>query len=973
MLPPVVGPLATHPSAGVGAPMSYAPQWPTNVTPHGISPNQVSPQGEILQNSATISHNGVLYGAYNPNSLRQHASQLHIPMVGGQNVNQASPSPSGTGFCPAPLPSGYSLLNPALLTAFAAQPSATSTRPPNFYIQQGSAQPGAVRGALLSSHAFQLAHPGSHNISPGPVCIGQQPTLHNPFQYIPTPNGLQLAAFSASITSPPGITNPSMCSFAHPSPMQHGSQQQPNSLGPVQFRSYDSLKHFGALPHPQNQKRNKSMTTSKTNLYISGLSESDTDETVRALVEDVVCPKSCKAMLLNGRCKGSGFIDCVSEEDAIKALNHLSELARNGGRKLNVKYALENEKDLLNVYVKNLPRTGFTKETLENLFRPYGQVTSVKLLETDGNYTGIGFVRFASAEQAQRAVESMNEARCVLADSPGGGKPISCKLADKVDSKRRAVNAAAAMAAAAAAAAASVTGGGGGGGSHPASASGRDGRQQSFSASAVVSCSNDAPHQAVLPNATHLLQTPQQHQQPGLANLIFQPGVLTDGTVVSIPPICPPSTYHQTAPAPGYRQPTTSTVAAATACDVTATLGGMDYTSPTTSTCTATSLSGRGALLEAPLNSSLTQSPDVQGLTLVPPASSSPSAHVPGVESRLQSTTQSQQYMTGSQPQRLTAVTSSPQTAYAYPYHLQYPMATQQLSPAQPLVPLTQSATSAYSASPASSPRDLRQTQINLVSEFQALSLRTGQSAAVTFPSSTASGEFVDCARSGEVTRPSGDSKSVYPVVFRPEMSLDPYAVEPVMYAATAAPKPPYQQPSQQPEAPQPSVEGNPFSATTARVPVTGDGLSELAVNVDGVQQQQQVAITEDHEKPPESKDIDAPKAVSMMEAETATSPPRRRNQTSPQQAHQRLAPRRSAKEVDHHQQSTRKSSVHHSYQRHTPSKSSSALSVAATPSTPPLTPGQEDSVCADGATPSQESGHSSICANGTSTVAFSA
>nr|VZI27884.1 unnamed protein product [Spirometra erinaceieuropaei] len=962
MLPPVVGPLATHPTAGVGAPMSYAPQWPTNVTPHGISPNQVSPQGEILQNSAGIGHNGVLYSAFNPNTLRQHASHLHIPMVGGQTVNQASPSPSGTGFCPAPLPSGYSLLNPALLTAFAAQPSATPSRPPNFYIQQGSTQPGAVRGALLSSHAFQLAHPGSHNISPGPVCIGQQPTLHNPFQYIPTPNGLQLAAFSAGITSPPGITNPSMCSFAHPSPMQHGSQQQPNSLGPVQFRSYDSLKHFGALPHPQNQKRNKSMTTSKTNLYISGLSESDTDETVRALVEDVVCPKSCKAMLLNGRCKGSGFIDCVSEEDAIKALNHLSELARSGGRKLNVKYALENEKDLLNVYVKNLPRTGFTKETLENLFRPYGQVTSVKLLETDGNYTGIGFVRFASAEQAQRAVESMNEARCVLSDSPGGGKPISCKLADKVDSKRRAVNAAAAMAAAAAAAA-SVAGGGS---SHSASVGGRDGRQQSFPSSAVVSGCNDAPHQTVLSNATHLLQTPQQQQQPGLANLIFQPGVLTDGTLVSIPPVCPPA-YHQVVPTQGYRQSTatTNTVAAATAGDVTATMGSVGYTSPTTSTCTASSLSSRGALLEAPPAASLAQSADVQGLTVIPPASSSPSAQVPGVELRFQPTTQQQQYMTGSQPQRLAAVTNSPQAAYAYPsqyHHLQYPMTTQQLSPAQPLVPATQSATSAYAIPPATSPREQQQAPINLVSDFQALSLQAGPPAAVAFPSATVTGDFADCSRSGDATRFSGDTGAAYPVVFRAEVPLDPYTVEPVMYAAVA-PQALYQQPSQQPEPLQPSVEENSTSLATAGVPVTGDGLSEPAVKVDTAQQQ--AATTEGQEKPPEPKDDDSPKSMPLKEAGTTTTPPRRHNQTPPQHSQQRPAPRRSLKEADH------QSSVHHSHQRNMPPKPNTTPSTASTSVTPPS---NEDSVSAAGGTASQESGHStSICANDASTVAFSA
>ena len=46
------------------------------------------------------------------------------------------------------------------------------------------------------------------------------------------------------------------------------------------------------------------MTTSKTNLYITGLSETDTDETVRALVENVVQPKSCKAMIQHGKCKG---------------------------------------------------------------------------------------------------------------------------------------------------------------------------------------------------------------------------------------------------------------------------------------------------------------------------------------------------------------------------------------------------------------------------------------------------------------------------------------------------------------------------------------------------------------------------------------------------------------------------------------------------------------------------------------------
>lgn len=49
----------------------------------------------------------------------------------------------------------------------------------------------------------------------------------------------------------------------------------------------------------------------------------------------------------------------------------------------------ENEKDDLNVYVRNLPRRGtFTNSDLEELFKEYGQVVSVKLLQSDNQYTG---------------------------------------------------------------------------------------------------------------------------------------------------------------------------------------------------------------------------------------------------------------------------------------------------------------------------------------------------------------------------------------------------------------------------------------------------------------------------------------------------------------------------------------------------------------------------------------------------------
>ncbi|KAM7533872.1 hypothetical protein Aperf_G00000113211 [Anoplocephala perfoliata] len=409
--------------------MSYPSQWPNNsMIPAGTN---LSAQGETIQNTAIFS----------PFPTNTPIRQPPIHM----QISQAHPGQNAAGFCPAP--PAYSIVYSPLVAAFAAQSNAAvqSGQGPRFCIPQPSpgtnaAAAAAFRGAALLSAptALQAAAAPPQQAQTAPA--QQLP----PLSYFPAINGLPLApAFPGTAAAP------SFPPHGASIPQQHGGP----SLS-TQFRAYDSLKHFGALPQTTSHKKNRSMTMSKTNLYITGLSESDTDETVRALVEDIVHPKSCKAMLLNGKCKGSGFIDCVTAEDAVKALNHLTEMSRNGGRQLIVKYALENEKDSYNIYVRNLPKTNFSKEALMSLFTPYGQVTSVKLLETEGVYTGIGFVRFASAEQAQHAVESVNEKRYILcgegdsANGNGAMKPVTCKLADKADPKRRAAAAAAAAVAA---------------------------------------------------------------------------------------------------------------------------------------------------------------------------------------------------------------------------------------------------------------------------------------------------------------------------------------------------------------------------------------------------------------------------------------------------------------------------------------------------------------------------------------------
>lgn len=229
-----------------------------------------------------------------------------------------------------------------------------------------------------------------------------------------------------------GLSHLQQCTHLH-SQSQGGLVATPEAC----VQKFDPVRHFGTLPLDQNR-RSKPMITSRTNLYISGLNESDTDETVRCLVKDVVQPKSCKAMVSNGTCKGYGFIDCSTEEDAEKAKNHIIEYAKASGRKLLVKFAHENEKDMYNVYVRHLP-LDFTKEKLEELFCKFGQITSVKLLENEDRLTGIGFVRFALAEQADRAIEQMNAEKLVLGDNTA---PVMCKLADKANTRRRAITSA---------------------------------------------------------------------------------------------------------------------------------------------------------------------------------------------------------------------------------------------------------------------------------------------------------------------------------------------------------------------------------------------------------------------------------------------------------------------------------------------------------------------------------------------------
>eukprot|EP00049_Salpingoeca_infusionum_P017193 m.352084 g.352084 ORF g.352084 m.352084 type:complete len:588 (+) comp16433_c0_seq1:279-2042(+) len=64
-----------------------------------------------------------------------------------------------------------------------------------------------------------------------------------------------------------------------------------------------------------------------------------------------------------------------------------------------------------NVYVKNLPLS-MDDEKLKEMFAKYGTITSAKVArDAKGGAKGFGFVNFASAEEATKAITSMNDTR----------------------------------------------------------------------------------------------------------------------------------------------------------------------------------------------------------------------------------------------------------------------------------------------------------------------------------------------------------------------------------------------------------------------------------------------------------------------------------------------------------------------------------------------------------------------------------
>uniref|UniRef100_A0AC35TPR1 RRM domain-containing protein n=1 Tax=Rhabditophanes sp. KR3021 TaxID=114890 RepID=A0AC35TPR1_9BILA len=167
---------------------------------------------------------------------------------------------------------------------------------------------------------------------------------------------------------------------------------------------------------------------SETNLYLRGLPEDTTDDTLRKLCEAFGKIVSTKAIMEKGnnQCRGYGFVDFenpAEAKDAVKLLNDQNIQAQMA--KISPSFAA-NQPDPTNLYIANLP-LDFSEDMLKTLCESEGAlVVSTRVLrKEDGGSRCVGFARLDTRERCEQIIEKYNGKMLDNAQNP-----LLVKLAD---------------------------------------------------------------------------------------------------------------------------------------------------------------------------------------------------------------------------------------------------------------------------------------------------------------------------------------------------------------------------------------------------------------------------------------------------------------------------------------------------------------------------------------------------------------
>ncbi|XP_030381512.1 sex-lethal homolog isoform X2 [Scaptodrosophila lebanonensis] len=170
--------------------------------------------------------------------------------------------------------------------------------------------------------------------------------------------------------------------------------------------------------------------TSATNLIINYLPQDMTDRELYSLFSSCGSINTCKIMrdYKTGYSFGYGFVDYNAEADSETAIQKLNGYyVRN--KRLKVSYARPGGQSIkdTNLYVINLPRS-INDEQLDRIFSPYGRIVQRNILrdKLTGRPRGVAFVRYNKREEAQGAIQALNNTI-----PEGGTQPISVRLAEE--------------------------------------------------------------------------------------------------------------------------------------------------------------------------------------------------------------------------------------------------------------------------------------------------------------------------------------------------------------------------------------------------------------------------------------------------------------------------------------------------------------------------------------------------------------
>jgi polyadenylate-binding protein len=159
--------------------------------------------------------------------------------------------------------------------------------------------------------------------------------------------------------------------------------------------------------------------TGQGNIFIKNLDEAIDNKALHDTFAAFGNVLSCKvATDEHGRSKGYGFVHYETAEAAEGAIKAVNGMLLND-KKVYVGYHIsrkerqskldEMKAQFTNLYVKNLD-TEVTQEEFENLFKPFGLVTSALISVDDaGASRGFGFVNYESHEEAQAAVDALHD------------------------------------------------------------------------------------------------------------------------------------------------------------------------------------------------------------------------------------------------------------------------------------------------------------------------------------------------------------------------------------------------------------------------------------------------------------------------------------------------------------------------------------------------------------------------------------